>query len=516
MAPQNPPKKILLLTNVERGEANVFLATCDALLRLSPNLELHLATFGGLEDAVASVGQHVRESVPQAKPITFHKIDGTSMEDSLRQYFVREKVPTRAGYPPNSYLERPGILNTVRAVRDTIPVFVPYNGPQMVEIFTSICDTIKKVDADLVVVDSLMTAGLTACYHLKIKFTCLSPNSIKDFAASVQPKAAGLWKVPALFSGYKFPVPWYRWPLNVYFNLHAVFAWGRDRNRKETEKHLAAQTGASLRTPMDLIMNRPEDLKILVSSLPELDFPLLMPNYILPCGPILRDASPIQESDPALEKWLSKGPTIYLNLGSICPITEDQALELALALKVVLDTLRVQPKAQNFQVLWKLKKLGNYPVSEPASLIGKVLGQYIKLDSVRIVDWIQVEPIAILQSGHAVCSIHHGGANSFNEAGGCTSSYSATMDRLLRLRRACRDAGHRSSGQQESKATVDCPRTFEGASTCTSRRERNFHATKSKRPGDPMRQEWHWCNGGRPNASRRMSREIDLMILSTV
>ncbi|CAG8072578.1 unnamed protein product [Penicillium salamii] len=416
MASQSPLKKILLLTNVERGEANVFLATCDALLRLSPNLELHLATFGGLEDAVASVGQHVRESVPQAKPITFHKINGTSMEDSLRQYFVREKVPTRAGYPPNSYLERPGILNTVRAVRDTIPVFVPYNGPQMVEIFTSICDTIKKVDADLVVVDSLMTAGLTACYHLKIKFTCLSPNSIKDFAASVQPKAAGLWKVPALFSGYKFPVPWYRWPLNVYFNLNAVFAWGRDRNRKETEKHLTAKTGASLRTPMDLIMNRPEDLKILVSSLPELDFPLLMPDYILPCGPILRDASPIQESDPALEKWLSKGPTIYLNLGSICPITEDQALELALALKVVLDTLRVQPKAQNFQVLWKLKKLGNYPVSEPASPIGKVLGQYIKLDSVRIVDWIQVEPIAILQSGHAVCSIHHGGANSFNEA----------------------------------------------------------------------------------------------------
>ncbi|CAG7992048.1 unnamed protein product [Penicillium olsonii] len=416
MAPQNPPRKILLLTNVERGEANVFLATCDALLRLAPNIELHFATFGGLEDAVASVSQHVRESVPQLKPIIFHKIKGTSMEDSLRQYFVREKVPTRAGYPPNSYLQRPGILNTTRAVRDTVPVFVPYNGPQMVEIFRSICETIKKVDADLVVVNSLMTAGLTACYHLKIKFTCLSPNSIKDFAASVQPKAAGLWKIPALFSGYKFPVPWYSRPLNVYFNLFSVFAWSRDRNRKETEKYLATHTDARLRTPMDLIMNRPDDLKILVSSLPELDFPLLMPDYILPCGPILRDASPIQESDPALEEWLSKGPTIYLNLGSICPVAEDQALELALALKVVLDTLRVQPKAQNFQVLWKLKKLGNYPVSEPGSPIGKVLGQYIKLDSVRIVDWIQVEPIAILQSGHAVCSIHHGGANSFNEA----------------------------------------------------------------------------------------------------
>ena len=197
MASQTPPRKILFLTNVERGEANVFLATCDALLRLAPSIKLHFATFSGLEDAVASVGRHVRESVPQAEPITFHKIDGISMEDSLKQLFKREKVPTRAGYPPNSYLERPGIINTTRALRDTIPVFVPYNGPQMVEIFSSICETIKKVDADLVVVNSLMTPGLTACYHLGIKFTCLSPNSIKDFAAAVQPKAAGLWKVPA-------------------------------------------------------------------------------------------------------------------------------------------------------------------------------------------------------------------------------------------------------------------------------------------------------------------------------
>lgn len=197
MALPNPPRKILLLTNVERGEANVFLATCDALLRLAPNVELHFVTFGGLEETVASVSRHVQESGSQVRPIIFHKIQGLAMEESLRQHFVREKVPTRAGYPPNSYLERPGIISTTRAIRHTIPVFVPYNGPQMVEVFTSICETIQQVHPDLVVVNGLMTAGLTACYHLGVKFTCLSPNSIKDFAASMQPKAAGLWKIPA-------------------------------------------------------------------------------------------------------------------------------------------------------------------------------------------------------------------------------------------------------------------------------------------------------------------------------
>lgn len=166
---------------------------------------------------------------------------------------------------------------------------------------------------------------------------------------------------------------------------------------------------------MDLTLDRPDGVRILVSSLPELDFPLIIPDYVIPCGPILRDASTITESDPALEDWLSRGPTIYLNLGSICPVTEDQAVELASALKIVLDTLRLQPKAQSFQVLWKLKRLGDYEVSGPGCPIGKALG-HSNRDLVEIVDWIQVEPIAILQSGHAACSIHHGGANSFNEA----------------------------------------------------------------------------------------------------
>jgi hypothetical protein len=197
MPPQKSPRKILLLTNVERDEANVFLATCDALLRLAPSVEIHFATFGGLKDAVASVYRHAHETVPHAHPITFHKVKGLPVEESRRQFFARENVPTRAGYPPNSYLERPGLSNTKKAIRETIPVLVPYNGPQLVEVFLSICEIIQKVDANLVVVNSLMTAGLTACYHLGVKFTCLSPNSIKDFASSTQPKSEGLGKIPA-------------------------------------------------------------------------------------------------------------------------------------------------------------------------------------------------------------------------------------------------------------------------------------------------------------------------------
>lgn len=35
---------------------------------------------------------------------------------------------------------------------------------------------------------------------------------------------------------------------------------------------------------------------------------------------------------------------------------------------------------------------------------------------VRVVEWLSVDPSAILEAGLVVCSVHHGGSNSFHEA----------------------------------------------------------------------------------------------------
>lgn len=190
-------KQILLLTNSELGEANVFLATCHALLQRDPQVQLHFATFSGLEDTVDKTWQHARVSAPEAEQITFHAIRGISMTDGVMHYLSANNIPVKDGYFPESFSLPLGFVNTKRAIRDAVPIFVPYDGPQLATIFSSIVAIIKEVEADLVVVDSLMTAALTACYHLGVKFVSLSPNSIKDFAAASQPRAAGLWKFPA-------------------------------------------------------------------------------------------------------------------------------------------------------------------------------------------------------------------------------------------------------------------------------------------------------------------------------
>jgi 2-acylglycerol O-acyltransferase 1 len=46
----------------------------------------------------------------------------------------------------------------------------------------------------------------------------------------------------------------------------------------------------------------------------------------------------------------------------------------------------------------------------------KPLQAEVEADTARIRPWFEVEPMAMLQTGQIVCSVHHGGANSWYEA----------------------------------------------------------------------------------------------------
>lgn len=192
-----------------------------------------------------------------------------------------------------------------------------------------------------------------------------------------------------------------------------AYLWITSRQRKEITAHLKNNLGINLKTAIDLQRGRPNDLKIAVGFLPELDFEGILPHNILPCGPILRSALPIEQSDPELGNWLSRGPTVYINLGSMCQIDEQQMVEMACVIKAVIDKFQTSSQ-RPLQVLWKLKT--HKGVNTQNAKIVDILGQDIVADRVRIVDWVVSEPISILRTGNVICSVHHGGANSFNEA----------------------------------------------------------------------------------------------------
>lgn len=81
-----------------------------------------------------------------------------------------------------------------------------------------------------------------------------------------------------------------------------------------------------------------------------------MPEQIIPCGPIIMPALPIREVDFEFDEWLSGGPTIYVDLGTLVELTPHEASEMAKAIRrtrELADSGALGPKNSQPQVFWK-------------------------------------------------------------------------------------------------------------------------------------------------------------------
>ncbi|KAI9744296.1 MAG: hypothetical protein M1818_002448 [Claussenomyces sp. TS43310] len=160
----------------------------------------------------------------------------------------------------------------------------------------------------------------------------------------------------------------------------------------------------------------------LVPSTPETDYPCYIPPNVTGCGPILLPTLPVSKDDPSLQSWLERAPTVLINLGTHIRMSDAMAREFAAGLKIVLD------RKPDLQILWKLKTSGGLAMPSKVKSGSGFQGEGIQKESlaaisaevscdrVRIVEWMSVSPLAVLQTGRIVCSVHHGGANSFHEA----------------------------------------------------------------------------------------------------
>jgi hypothetical protein len=146
-------------------------------------------------------------------------------------------------------------------------------------------------------------------------------------------------------------------------------------------------------------------LWITASSL-DTQYPMtVIPKNVLLCGPMYLSLAPISERDPELLKWLQRGPTVYINLGSHTKYALAGATAMIKALK---QTVFTHP---NHQVLWKFKKRDDYSDDFLQSVATELAD-----DRLRMTGWITADPTTILETGHVALFVHHGGANSFNEA----------------------------------------------------------------------------------------------------
>ena len=211
-------------------------------------------------------------------------------------------------------------------------------------------------------------------------------------------------------------MPWHLIPINIYFGLCMIVFTFLDFRGAFIRRLVKSETGAEIRSIIGLNINPPAGLRELVAIRPELDYPMRVPRHIVPCGPILRPAPPVTESDPELAAWLARGPTVLINQGTHAETNERNALQMAGALKQLFDAAELRGKVGRLQVLWKVNKHGNYELDKPGCKTYELLGKQIDQDRVRMVQWISAEPHSILLTGHVICSVNHGGANVFFEA----------------------------------------------------------------------------------------------------
>ncbi|KAK8010012.1 UDP-glucoronosyl and UDP-glucosyl transferase family protein [Apiospora arundinis] len=430
------PKRILLLTNSEYGQASVHLAVAHTLVELyRGDVEVHLASFGPLTELVRLASEYATKQNPGALPFVFHRIKGTDMSAAWGRPELRLEEYNGL---------RPGFFNTPKFLRLLLRLTSPWDGPEFVAIFEAVRALIlETVKPDMTAVDPAFSPAATACVHTQTKFCILAPNTIKDFSMPFQPWGQALWRYPALASGLPYPIPWYLVPLNLYFMLYIVLYIIITQPTRRLTHYVRQHTEQPAATPLTLnLLNRfpPRGVKYLVANLPELEFPnLRIPSHLVPCGPMVRPAPSVAEVDQDLAAWLARGPTVYINTGTLHQMTEWDALEIARALRELFDkaNVRAEPYSDtekeekeakreksrprvtsggNLQVLWKLTKRGAYPAAEKGSRIHSVLEDELDSDRVRIVPWLHPEPSSILAERSIVCSVHHGGANSFLEA----------------------------------------------------------------------------------------------------
>lgn len=317
---------------------------------------------------------------------------------------------------------------------------MPWEPEEVVDLYNQVVNILKEVNPDLTIVDSMHVPALTAAHNLRVKWMVLAPNTIKDFAVPYQPYGAALWKYPLIGSALPYPVPWSQMAANIGLTLILAMTMLTDTYMKTTTKLLQEQTKndkLQIITLADLgvVYAPPPGVQIVVAFSEDLDYPIsVIPPHISksncgcrlatdfdchslthvtgPCGPVVRHAHKLAVADHELEKWLARGPTVYANLGSQFRVTAAEALEFALGLRDLLDAA-----SSNLQILWKLKRAttGFSWDGEWGAVREAVLAE-MEAGRVRIVGWVQADPCAVLQSGHIVCSVHHGGANSHHEA----------------------------------------------------------------------------------------------------
>ncbi|KAL5361076.1 hypothetical protein BJX96DRAFT_175896 [Aspergillus floccosus] len=383
---------ILFLTNSEHGQASVTLAVAHELLVRS-KFAVHIASFEPLAAEVTKLNKNTASLGSATRAAHFHAIPGCSMLECVRSRLSCSFDELQIGFS--------GALKVLSVLPQMI---IPWDGAEYMAIYHGFVDIIEELRPVIVVLDPFLPHARDACRMTRQdRVVLLSPNTVKDLV--VQPRLENLWKYPMACSGYPCPLPWRLILPNAYLAVRAAFYMRSDKNIREIMTYRKNQ-GLEGEMP-HFVMAQDDPTPVLIPTTPEMDFPVSVPKSFTACGPILRPWTPVADAHPELNDWLSKRPTVVVNLGSIFRYSSAEERQFAEGFHMLLD------KRPDIQILWKLPRVPS--TDHDASALDSI-ADAVTDGRVRTEKWFPVEPISILLHKNVQCSVHHGGANSYYEA----------------------------------------------------------------------------------------------------
>lgn len=208
-------------------------------------------------------------------------------------------------------------------------------------------------------------------------------------------------------SGFSFPVAWRDIPANVYMVARMAYTMLTDATLASKREFLVDH---GVKEPINFFnVHRPESGPLITQDTRGAAVPVeFVPPNVTATGPIVLSVATAEEQDPELAAWLARAPTVLVYLGSVMEYDEDRAAAMAGALRVLML------ERPGVQVLWKLHKRLDAELDD--SVWKPLVQEFIDSGRLRVSEWLTVDPLALLETGNVVLSVHHGGASCYHEA----------------------------------------------------------------------------------------------------
>ncbi|PYI09645.1 diacylglycerol o-acyltransferase [Aspergillus sclerotiicarbonarius CBS 121057] len=389
---------ILFLANSEHGQTNIILALTYELL-IRGDIDVHIGSFPNLEPRLEKLLEDNASSynATYRSRIHFHPIRGPSNSEAFARTGKR------------SVCHPPGYKGALLGFKSLFEELWAWNEEDYMQVYNSCLDIIHGVDPSTVIVDWFFPQGRDAAYNAGHAAIVLYTTSLSHVVYGLQPNSAWAWKFPMPGTDFPYPLPWHRIPANAMAVIKAAKMY-RSSNRQREIRDWRIKHHIQGRFAFADAW-RPDRFH-LAPGLKELDWPFEVPENVLPCGPILLPVTSAKAQDPELDRWLHNAPTILVNLGTLATPDPRDAMNIGSALKTLLVSWTGDSQ---LQVLWKLPK-HHLDCDHVYEEVLELLSVEIEADRVRVQSWFEVEPLAMLQTGQIICTVHHGGANSWYEA----------------------------------------------------------------------------------------------------